>query len=600
MAIYRTDVAIIGGSFGGVAAAIALLERGHSVVLTEEFPWIGGQVTSQALCVLDDLDHPSGETVGISRRYAEFRNRTRQWYRSHHQLSSAGLAQIHLCAGNARCSHLTAEPNIAYRCLMDWLQPYLESGQLILITGIIPTAASREGKEVRSITCSSKDDSHILEAKFFLDGSDCGDTYPILQIPYRLGSDSKAQFGEPHAALNADSTAVQCFIYCAHVEFVPNENHTIAKPARYEYFRDKWKFFLQSPGSTRDEPGYMFKPRILSNGARIVPFWSYRCTVDAANFVNVTSRATINVACIDYNEAAFLENPDRSRVLAEARNLTLAYLYWLQTEAPRDEGGSGYPEIRPMPESTGTTDGIAQAPYVREGRRLVAHRTVLEQDLSVAVVPTARAVNFPDAVGLGGYAIDIHARADMSGTSIWEPARPYQIPLSAMLSPELENFAVAGKCIGVSQVANGAYRMHPSEWAIGEAAGELAAFCLATAQSPPLGGPHLLAFQRRLIEKQIPMYWFEDIPFTHPGFLAAQLLALTGLWPGEADHLRYDPERSIARHRHAFLKTMERLEALGIPINRFREACLNGHNARKYDVAHRLVCLLDEVGWPAV
>ena len=77
MALLRSDVAIVGGGFGGVPAALALIERGYSVVLTEEFPWIGGQVSSQGLCVLDDLNDPSGETVGVTRRYAEFPRRER-------------------------------------------------------------------------------------------------------------------------------------------------------------------------------------------------------------------------------------------------------------------------------------------------------------------------------------------------------------------------------------------------------------------------------------------------------------------------------------------------------------------------------------------
>ncbi len=51
----QADVAIIGGGFGAVAATLALTDHGYQVVMTDEFQWIGGQVTSQALCVLDEL-----------------------------------------------------------------------------------------------------------------------------------------------------------------------------------------------------------------------------------------------------------------------------------------------------------------------------------------------------------------------------------------------------------------------------------------------------------------------------------------------------------------------------------------------------------------
>ncbi len=247
-------------------------------------------------------------------------------------------------------------------------------------------------------------------------------------MPYRLGSETPADFGEPHAAERADRTAVQCFTYCAVVEHDPHGSHVISKPENYEAIRDRHDFYLSGPGATREEPSYFFKPRILKDGKRIVPFWFYRCVVDSANFEGVTGRAVINVKCNDYNDAAYLENPKREQVLADARALTRAYLYWLQTEAPRDGGVVGYPELRPMTEATGTDDGIAQAPYVREGRRLIAHQTVIEQDLSVDSNATRRARLFRDSVGLGGYAIDIHARAGMSGPSIWQGARPYQVP----------------------------------------------------------------------------------------------------------------------------------------------------------------------------
>ena len=41
------DLVIAGGGLGGVACALAALESGLTVVMTEETKWIGGQLTSQ-------------------------------------------------------------------------------------------------------------------------------------------------------------------------------------------------------------------------------------------------------------------------------------------------------------------------------------------------------------------------------------------------------------------------------------------------------------------------------------------------------------------------------------------------------------------------
>jgi NADPH-dependent 2,4-dienoyl-CoA reductase/sulfur reductase-like enzyme len=45
----HTDILIVGGGLGGVAAALSALRLGRAVILTEETEWIGGQLTAQAV-----------------------------------------------------------------------------------------------------------------------------------------------------------------------------------------------------------------------------------------------------------------------------------------------------------------------------------------------------------------------------------------------------------------------------------------------------------------------------------------------------------------------------------------------------------------------
>ena len=63
---FRCDIAVIGGSLGGCAAALAALRNGMSVILTEETDWIGGQVTSQAV---PPDEHPWIEMFGATQLY---------------------------------------------------------------------------------------------------------------------------------------------------------------------------------------------------------------------------------------------------------------------------------------------------------------------------------------------------------------------------------------------------------------------------------------------------------------------------------------------------------------------------------------------------
>ena len=53
-----------------------------------------------------------------------------------------------------------------------------------------------------------------------------------------------------------------------------------------------------------------------------------------------------------------------------------------------------------------------------------------------------------------------------------------------MIPVRVENLLPGGKNLGVTHITNGAFRVHPVEWNVGEAAGILAAFCLERNVTP--------------------------------------------------------------------------------------------------------------------
>jgi NADPH-dependent 2,4-dienoyl-CoA reductase/sulfur reductase-like enzyme len=80
----RADLAIIGGSTGGCAAALAAVKSGQRVILTEETDWIGGQFTSQGV---PPDEHSYIERFGCTDSYRQFRNRIRDYYRRNFPLT---------------------------------------------------------------------------------------------------------------------------------------------------------------------------------------------------------------------------------------------------------------------------------------------------------------------------------------------------------------------------------------------------------------------------------------------------------------------------------------------------------------------------------
>ncbi|MBW8762484.1 MAG: FAD-dependent oxidoreductase, partial [Microbacterium sp.] len=222
-----------------------------------------------------------------------------------------------------------------------------------------------------------------------------------------------------------------------------------------------------------------------------------------------------NWPMLDYLDGSIIDDADAETHLSGVKELARSYVYWLQTEAPRPDGGTGFPGLRLRPDVAGTDDGFAQAPYIRESRRIVARRTIVEQDISVRLRGHGGPATFDDTVGVGMYRIDIHPSTGGDNYIDVECA-PFEIPLGALIPVRMRNLLPAAKNIGTTHITNGAYRLHPVEWNIGESAGELAAFCAERSLEPAqvaAGDALVAAFQSRLIEAGIEIHWPEIIGY---------------------------------------------------------------------------------------
>ena len=125
---------------------------------------------------------------------------------------------------------------------------------------------------------------------------------------------------------------------------------------------------------------------------------------------------------------------------------------------------------------------------------------MVEQDL------TEGRARFPDSVGIGAYRIDLHPSTG-GDPYIDLACHPFEIPLGALVPQRLENLITAGKAIGTTHITNGAYRVHPVEWNVGEAAGHLAAHCAARGSTPRAVQAAPEALQRELAEAGVELAW---------------------------------------------------------------------------------------------
>ena len=100
----------------------------------------------------------------------------------------------------------------------------------------------------------------------------------------------------------------------------------------------------------------------------------------------------------------------------------------------------------------------------------------------------------------------------------------------------------------MGHLTNGAYRLHPIEWNIGESAGTLAAWCIANGCTPRKTYEDkalLAAFQEKLTADGIALHWYLDVGVDHPAFRAVQWLAGTGASVGPETDLFFLPDEEI-------------------------------------------------------
>ena len=134
----RADILVVGGGLGGVAAALGACRAGKSVIMTEEFDWIGGQSTSQAV---PSDEHTWVEQFGITRSYRRLRNGVRQYYRDNYPLTEGARAWSDLNPGGGWVSRICAEPRVTLAVMEAMLMPYRGAGRLMVLQPYRPVSA---------------------------------------------------------------------------------------------------------------------------------------------------------------------------------------------------------------------------------------------------------------------------------------------------------------------------------------------------------------------------------------------------------------------------------------------------------------------------
>jgi hypothetical protein len=575
--ILQFPIVVVGGSTAAYSAALGALEAGAQVCLVQPQKVLGGQFTAQALSAPDDAPLMAPKSFIPSDRQdpnqienpAEFcLSKAQKRFRDRQRQLQPVAGKVIQNPGGSWVSHFSVTPVVAAIALNEAIEPYLNQGQLTLIPfsepiEVLITEHPGEYRRVTGVTFQDVQNGRqfTVNGNTIIEATDLGDLLELGNIESRVGQEARSETGEAILPETPQPMCQQAFTVCAVVERALSDR-VIPIEAPPGYGVDPWlnpqefpsTFWVKSndrwDGREFDHPYGIFRYRRLLRSQEDSTVRTGDVTV--MNWGTSYLGPNESKGCgNDYLLGAVLTGvgrEERQRQIQRGRDRTQAYLHFLQTKAA--------PELSPRGDLTWTSDGIALEPYIREARRGVALTTIRHEDVAEKFFPGAvRAHSFEDSIGIGQYHyLDFHPNEAPGHVDLGKDGNrslPFTIPLGALIPLRTEGLILSAKSIGTTHITNSAYRMHPIEWAIGEAGGHLAAFALregVDVRKVARDRALKRKFQGHLASHGIPLYWFNDVSHEDSDFEAIQVLAAAGIVSTEnVQSLNFNPNGTVSR-----------------------------------------------------
>ncbi len=498
------DVVIVGGGTSGVAAGLQSARLGARTLIVEEFDWLGGMLTSAGVSATD------GNQVLRGGIWDEFRTELENHYGGPKALCTGWVSKTMFepSVGDSLFKRMAArEPNleVRYRTTASGFERR---------NGVWQLEIDRGGKSER------------IAARVLIDATELGDVAKAVGVPYDVGMDAASETGEKEA-LDAPNDIVQDLTYVAVLKDY-GRDVTIPQPEGY----DPALFAcccINDNCVTPKEPDRMW-PREMMITYGELPNGKYMI-----NWPIEGNDYYVNM--IDMDAAG------RAEAVRRAKNHTLCFLYFLQTEL-------GFHTLGLADDEFPTEDFLPFYPYHRESRRIHGLVRFTLNDISDPYANTL----YRTTIGVGDYPIDQHHTRYPEWSSLpnlyFHPVPSYGVPMGVMLPAAQPGLIVAEKSISVTNLVNGSTRLQPVVLQIGQAAGALAALAVKEGCEP--AEVPVREVQEVILDDGGYLLPYLDLPSTDPRFKAMQRIAATGILRGRGANVGwsnqswFDADRSVS------------------------------------------------------
>jgi len=439
-----------GGGTGALAAAVQAARLGIRTLLLTPGPWVGGMVSAAGVAAPDGNELSCWQT-GIWGAFL----------RDMAAIEPSGLDQNWVsCFGFNPC--------LAEKVLQNWMNDLAE---LEWWPDVELKSLNRHGDRLVSLEVEQQGRKYHLHFDLLIDGSDLGDTLPLGDIAHRWGWEPKEYWGEPSAP-SALRLETEPFFSKQPVQsptwvVMGQLNEGVQLPAVSSSLPHPFKEATDAFGLERTLTyGRLPNGLVMLNWPLNGNDWHHDLERMRSSQPWIRHELAEAMQC---HSQAFLD---------ALQNISNGWLV----------PGNVFP---------GSNPSLALMPYWREGRRLVGMSTVVEHDLLPLSSGASRGLLPLDnqgkctSVAVGNYTNDHHypgedwplAPKNCQWGGRWT-GTPFCIPYGALLSDQVENLLMADKAFSVSHMANGATRLQPIIFNLGQAAGVAAALALRQCLAP--------------------------------------------------------------------------------------------------------------------
>lgn len=452
----EADVVVVGATPAGVSAAVNAAREGMTVLLLEETGHIGGLASGG----LSNSDFHSFASIGGT--FREFMHRVERHYAETYGASSQ---QVRDCVKGGYY-----EPRVARRVFERMIAE--QKSLRMLLHHRLLSASTEQSSRRTSLRAATFRDLRTgrelrVQGRVFIDATYEGDLAALAGAPYRLGSESRSEFGESLAP-EEPNRFVQTYNFRVCLSRVKENSLPLPRPKTYcreaftkllVAFREKRVLSLANPG-----PRPVLKVRPIPNGK--------------ADF-NDDATAPMSLALKNINQPWTEGSPEvRARIFQQYKDYSLS-LFWFLANDPEvpDNIRSGMRQWGLPKDEYPDTDHWSPALYVREGRRIIGEYVFRQQDTQQAP-GSLRAPLQRDSIAIGDYSLNSHGvsagRDGIVSGRIGAPIQPYQIPYGVIV-PRQVDWLLVPVALSATHVGYSALRMEPTWTALGQAAGIAAA-----------------------------------------------------------------------------------------------------------------------------